>query len=215
MARAEDTGTGLTLRERAYEDIKSQILAGELAPGSAISEAELADVLGISRSPVREAFQQLAREGLVEIFPKRGTFVADLTPREVREAFELRAAIESACARLAAERATADDIAELEELCDAIDRAETGDGSYDAAAAFHAGIARAAHSRYLTEAFETGQAKIDMASRAAAESRGDELEHQTHRDIYNAIVKGDGEGAERIMRAHLEHSARSLIDRLL
>ena len=205
----------MTLRERAYVEIKSQILAGKLPPGSAISEAELADALGISRSPVREAFQQLARDGLVEIFPKRGTFVAELTPREVREVFELRAAIESTCARLAAERATPADIENLRRLCDAIDAASAGDASYDAGAAFHAGVAEAAHSRYLAEAFEAGQAKIDMASRAAADSRGEERPNLTHRDIYNAIVARDGDEAEHIMRAHLEHSAKSLIDRLL
>lgn len=205
----------MTLRERAYSKIKAEILDGELTPGSAISEAERAEALGISRSPVREALQQLAREGLVEVFPKRGTFVTELTPREVREAFELRQAIECACARLAAERATEDDIEELASLCDAIDAAAEGQASYDAGAAFHAGVARAAHSRYLAEAFESSQAKIDMASRAAAESRGQEHQDIAHRDIFNAISAGDGAEADRIMRAHLDHSARSLIDRLL
>ena len=215
MTPIGDGATSPTLRERAYSRIKAQILAGELEPGSAISEAERAEALGISRSPVREALQQLAREGLVEVFPKRGTFVAELTPKEVREAFELRQAIESACARLAAERATDADIEELTRLCDAIDSAAPGSDAYNAGAAFHAGVARAAHSQYLEATFESSQAKIDMASRAAADSRGREQEDLTHRDILNAIVAGDAEKAETIMRGHLSHSAKALIDRLL
>lgn len=215
MAAMQIGQSGLTLREQAYSQIRSQILDGDLKPGAAISEAERAEALGISRSPVREALQQLASEGLVEIFPKRGTFVTELTPRGVREAFELREAIETACARLSAERASREEVEHLIALCDAIDAAREGNEKYHAAAAFHAGVARAANSRYLEETFESTQAKIDMASRAAADTRGRELANFTHRDILNAIVAGNGSEAERIMRGHLQYSAKSLIDRLL
>ena len=85
----------------AYDSLRADILAGDLAPGTPISEAERAESLGISRTPVREAMQQLAQEGLIEVFPKRGTFVARLSARDVRESFELREAVETFAARLA------------------------------------------------------------------------------------------------------------------
>lgn len=215
MQNSGSRASSQTLKDFAYDRIRTEILEGSLPPGTAISEAERADWLGISRSPVREALQQLAIEGLVEIFPKRGTFVAELTPKDVREAFELREAIETACARLAAERRTHEDIADLTELCNRIDLASTVQDAYDLSAAFHAGVARVARSKYLQEAFETTRARIDMASRAAADSIVHHDRELTHRDILEAIVRSDGVEAERIMRAHLEESARSLIGRLL
>lgn len=213
-AMAERTETKRSLRDRAYEQIKAEILDGNLRPGTAISEAERADILGMSRSPVREALQQLARDGLVEVLPKRGTFVAELTPREVREAFELRAAVESACARLAAERRTDTDLKDLTALCDAIDAAESAHARYEAGATFHSAVARVARSRYLQETFESSQAKIDMASRAAADTVHHDRE-LSHRDILDAILNGDGELAAKVMRAHLDESMHSLIEKLL
>lgn len=215
MANRVELGSASSLRDRAYAQIKAEILDGALVPGTAISEAERADVLGMSRSPVREALQQLARDGLVEVFPKRGTFVAELTPRDVREAFELREAVEAACARLAAARRSSADLAELDAACDAIDAASTADERYEAGATFHSTVARAAHSRYLEATFESSQAKIDMASRAAADTIVHHHRELSHRDILDAIVDGDGDRAAEVMRAHLEESMRSLIEKLL
>jgi DNA-binding GntR family transcriptional regulator len=218
MAAMSDSGGAAStksLRDLAYDRIKGQILDGELVPGTAISEAERAEVLGMSRSPVREALQQLARDGLVEVFPKRGTFVAELTARDVREAFELRKAVESACARLAAERRTEGDLAHLRALCDRIDDADTVGDRYEAGAAFHSAVALVARSRYLAETFESSQVKIDMASRAAADTIVDHHRELSHRDILDAIGDGDGDRAAELMGAHLDESARSLIGKLL
>lgn len=205
-----------TLRETAYRRIREHILTGELQPGEPISEAERAEVLGMSRSPVREALRQLAQEGLVEIFPKRGTFVTELSAREVREAFELRDAIESACARLAAERRTDADLREMADACDQIDEAAGNEAeAYDHATRFHSLVAKAARSRYLQEAFESTQAKIDLASRVAASSSPRPPRDVHHRDIFDAITAGDGERAESLMRHHLRESATRLIEELM
>jgi DNA-binding GntR family transcriptional regulator len=215
MATNADLDSSTSLRDRAYARIKAQILDGELRPGTAISEAERADVLGMSRSPVREALQQLARDGLVEVLPKRGTFVAELTPRDVREAFELREAVETACARLAAERRTDGDIVDLVAACDAIDQAATVHERYEAGATFHSTVARVARSRYLHETFESSQAKIDMASRAAADTIVHHARELSHRDILDAIIASDGDRAADLMRGHLDESMHSLIEKLL
>lgn len=205
-----------TLRETAYRRIRDHILTGELQPGEPISEAERAEVLGMSRSPVREALRQLAQEGLVEIFPKRGTFVTELSARDVREAFELRDAIESACARLAAERRTDEDLEAMEAACDAIDEAAANETrAYAHATDFHGLVAAAARSRYLQEAFESSQAKIDLASRVAAGAAPRPPRDVHHRDIFDAIAAGDPGRSESLMRNHLRESARRLIERLM
>ncbi len=208
--------TNETLRETAYRLIREHILTGELQPGEPISEAERADVLGMSRSPVREALRQLEQEGLVEIFPKRGTFVTDLSARDVREAFELRDAIESACARLAAERRTDEDLRAMAEECDRIDEAAGNEPqAYDHATRFHSLVAAAARSRYLQETFESSQAKIDLASRVAAGSTARPPRDVHHRDIFDAISAGDADRAESLMRHHLQESAKRLIQELM
>jgi len=203
------SATSGSLRARAYEAIKEEILRGELRPGDAISEAEQALALGISRTPIREALQQLAAEGLVEVFPKRGTLVARLSARDVRESFELREAIEGACARLAAERRTDADLA-------AMRAALGGKPSYQRGATFHGLLVAAADNRYLRTVFETTTGRIDLASRLAARSQNStHAPGSTHEAVLTAIEAGDAEAAEQAMRQHLREHATFLIERLL
>ena len=100
-----------TLRERAYESIKAQILDSHYPPGSLLSEGQLAADLDISRTPIREALRQLATNGLVEILPKRGVLVTRLTLQDVVEVYQLREQLECFATGLAAIRATAADTA--------------------------------------------------------------------------------------------------------
>jgi len=96
------TSTGPLRRHLAYDAIRAKILSGEFPPGSTLSEAELASLLGISRTPVREALQRLQEDGLATILPRRGALVRILTLPEVREILLVREALEGLAARLAA-----------------------------------------------------------------------------------------------------------------
>lgn len=202
-----------SLRDRAYHSIRTAILDGHLMPGSAISEAERAETLGVSRTPIREALQMLAQEGLVEIFPKRGTLVARLSARDVRESFELREAIETAAARLAARRRTA---SELESMRSALAGASgpDADEAYVSAADFHRAVVAAAHNRYLLQAFDSTAGRIDLASRLAARIAPDYPQDVTHEAILAAIAAADVTAAELAMREHLHHHATSLLEEL-
>lgn len=201
--------SGRNLRSLAYDALREEIVLGRLQPGDSVSEADRAAALGISRTPVREAIQRLAAEGLVETFPKRGTLVARLSPRDVRESFELREAVEGMCAKLAAERRSDGDLADLR-------NALSGTPSYQQGATFHAGVVRAARNRYLQEVFDTTSGRIDLASRMAAQAAlSSHTPNSTHEAVLAAIEARDAPQAEARMRRHLQEHAACLIGRLL
>lgn len=202
-------GSGRNLRLLAYDALREDIVLERLHPGDSISEADRAAALGISRTPVREAIQRLAAEGLVETFPKRGTLVARLSPRDVRESFELREAVEGMCAKLAAERRSEGDLADLR-------NALSGTPSYQQGATFHAAVVRAARNHYLQQVFDTTSGRIDLASRMAARAAlSSHTPNSTHEAVLAAIEASDASQAEARMRQHLQEHAAYLIGQLL
>src|SRR6476619_4223029 len=117
-----------SLSERAYYSIRELIVSLELAPGAVVSERELMERLGLGRTPIREALRTLAQEKLVEVYPRRGIFVSPVDVGDLAALSEARLTLESFAARLAAERANADDreialalLAELPRLADTRD----------------------------------------------------------------------------------------------
>ncbi|MBI5105325.1 MAG: GntR family transcriptional regulator [Solirubrobacterales bacterium] len=105
-----------TARKAAYDALRGAIVAGELTPGTRLSENELAELLGVSRTPVREALLRLREDQLVDVVPQSGTFVTPISTSAVRDAQFLREAVECAAVRLATERATPPDVAALRDL---------------------------------------------------------------------------------------------------
>lgn len=103
-----------SLGTQAYQELKSLILERRLTPGEKINEGELARAMGISRTPIREALNRLAKEGLVNIYPQRGAFVVEFSEADVEELFLIRERLEGLAAYLAAERITSKDVEKLE-----------------------------------------------------------------------------------------------------
>ena len=118
------SGEAASLADRAYHAIREMIVSVELRPGAVIDERGLMERLGIGRTPTREALRRLAQERLVEVYPRRGMFVTSVEIRDLASLAEVRSALESHAARLAAERATEEDRGELEALLDELDRSE-------------------------------------------------------------------------------------------
>lgn len=131
-APAQDPAVGRARRrglaEEAADSIRAAILAGRFPPGAPLREVELAASLDISRGSVREGLSVLAREGLIRSEWHRGTKIIDVTPEEAEEVYAVRAALERLAARLAAERATEEEAAELDRIVDTM-AAELGRGA--------------------------------------------------------------------------------------
>lgn len=104
------------LREVVFEALRDAIVSHTLQPGERLMEVQLAEAMGVSRTPVREAIRRLELEGFVVMIPRRGAYVAQLSLKDIADAFEIRGALEGLAAGLAAERATEDDIEELGRL---------------------------------------------------------------------------------------------------
>lgn len=193
--------------EVAYRVLKEKIITLELPPASLLSEAQLMAELNLGRTPIREALQRLALENLVVILPRRGTIVADLNMSDLQKIFEVRLELEAYAARLAAERATPRQIAEMEALfADADTLIQKGD-NYQLIWLDHQAhrlLAQAAHNEFLDETLEwlynhvlrLWYVSLDKVSRL-------DQAIEEHRDIVTAVKAGDGERAAQIMRAHI------------
>ncbi len=187
--------------------LEDEILAGALKPGTRLDEVSLAARFGVSRTPIREALQHLAHQGLVELRPHRGAFVAELGPQRLVEMFEVMAELEALCARLAARRHTADDLtrlrATLAACADALQAGET-DRYYYENEAFHAAIYAASHNAFLRDQATALARRLKpyrrLQLRIAQRMRDSFDEHE---DIVAAIAARSPDHAAQAMRAHI------------
>jgi DNA-binding GntR family transcriptional regulator len=193
--------------EVAYRILKEKIVTLELPPASLLNEGELISELNLGRTPIREALQRLAFENLVVILPRRGTIVADLNTRDLQKIFELRLELESCMVRFAAERATAEQIADMEVLfadADEIIMSRDYHRLIRLDIEAHRLLAQAAQNEFLAEVLErlythvlrlwyVSLHKVKRLPEAIAE----------HRDIIAAVKAGDPERAAQIMRTHI------------
>ena len=194
------------VREAAYERLKAALARGELAPGARLFEPELAGLLGVSRTPVREALMRLAQEGLVELLPGRGARVRVLSPDEVAEVYEVRAALEAEAARLAALRASPAAKAALAEAEAELNRIPPEDVAAQTAAdaRFHAALVAASGNRELERLFHQLDAKLALARRYSSDENQSPKTLAEHRAILEAILAGDPDRAAAAARAHIE-----------
>src|SRR5438477_7467997 len=194
--------------DRAYLAIRGLIVSLELRPGAVIDERELMQQLGLGRTPVREALRRLAQGQLVEVFPRRGMFVTGVDVRDLARISEVRQALEPAAARLAAERAAADERDELRALLAGIG---TGVNLIELDERIHRAVYRAAHNELM--ATTLGQYYV-LALRiwmiALDRAHGLEEAVEAHRDLLHAIVDGEGERAAALMRAHVENFEQAM-----
>ncbi|WP_406446309.1 GntR family transcriptional regulator [Streptomyces sp. NBC_01613] len=202
------------IRERVLASLRQEIIAGSLRPGDRLVERELADRLGVSRVPVREAIRALVAEGFVHFETPRRTVVRRLTPNDVRELFELREALEVYAAGLAASHATPEDLAEVEELLDrAAAATEAADAELitDINSRLHDRIVAMAGNSLLTEALEPVAGRLRWMTRRNEEWPQLLVEH---RELYEAIASGDPDRARAHALAHVQTNYRSTVRHL-
>ena len=195
----------------AYDEIRSLVVSGAFAPGSRLGQGELADRLGISRGSVREALRRLAGDGLVSFEVNRGFFVAEAGLDDVRHRLEARLVLEPGIARLAAQRRTDADLELMRGTIAAEAAARSSDDVHDASRAFHFAVAAATGNRAFTKLLD-GLWIADVGRQLLAQRRRtkDWQDHDVdeHRAIVEALTAGDGEGAARLMGAHVESAVR-------
>ena len=214
-----------SLSESAYEQIRYKLITGQLTAGMKLSNRKLANELGVSVIPVREAMSQLVSEGLLKHKPKVGTFVVEPSLREIRDMCELRESLECYAARKAAERITENELeemeqslSEMEEICEGV----LADGWTDyrvdrwrlADAGFHLALLRGSENRRaLKTVSELRVMTYVFGHQENNQSLGDPKRAcSEHRRIIDALQNKDGDTAFSVMTEHLQRASKIVIE---
>jgi len=209
-------------RRELWEDVartlREAILAGGIRAGASLVEADLADRFDVSRGPIRDALRELAREGLVVSLPRRGTVVSTLSFADIQEVYDVREGLEIAAARLAIERASDAQLAELRTSVRALEAAWDRDEDYaDSLAldlAIHRQIVGLASNGRLQAVYEQMLIQTQLNAVTAAElnpslRRG--MKRAAHRDILRALRARDADGASHAISDHYAYARERLL----
>lgn len=193
--------------DKLREQLEQDIIAGVLQPGEKLDEVLLSKRFEVSRTPVREALQRLSSSGLVEVKPRRGAFVSNISLTKMMEMFEVMSELEGICARLAARRITSDQREQIQIALDACTQAELkgdSDNFYHANVKFHHVIYDASHNQFLAQ-----QAK-DLHFRLAPYRRLQlQVRHRIHQsqkehvEVTKNILDGNSDASEALMKSHV------------
>lgn len=193
--------------QKAYNIIKEKIITLQLKPGAPVDEDALCAETGLTPTAVREALKWLSHDHLVDITPRHGIRVAEANPAELRELFEMRLPLETLCARMAAERATADDIVVMDALVREYERVK-GAGNVDTLLdldhRFHSALADAAHNRYMRETLERFFGLSERLWYLASPQTEWVLNAlDRHAELVQAVKARDAERAAGLMHQHV------------
>jgi DNA-binding GntR family transcriptional regulator len=216
-ARAAGNGRGAA-KDRALDYVKTQVLTGAFPGGELISEGEVATALGMSRTPVREAFLRLEAEGLLRLYPQRGALVVPVSPEEVRAVMEARLVLEQFAAAKVVRRGPAARAAAFDRLSTELERQRRAGGTpdlhdfLDSDRAFHSAIVEDAENSILTGFYASLR---DRQMRMLGESAIRDPQRITtildeHRGIAEAVRDGDAERALESVTTHLTGTMRAL-----
>jgi DNA-binding GntR family transcriptional regulator len=195
------------LMDRAYAQLRDGVIEGQLQPGEPLYEIHLAERLGMSRTPVREALKVLARDGYLEELPSRGYTVPRRSLDDLREFFELREVLESTAARYAAMRATPAEIAQLEGICNRYESETEDDRWSQMGHEFHSLIVHAARNTRLQSMLHSLNAQIVISRRTVARAdNARQAAMHDHRAIFEAIKARDEGQAQSLAAEHVRRS---------
>lgn len=205
----------LPLRDVVFNTLRQAILTGELKPGERLMEIHLANRLGVSRTPIREAIRKLELEGLVTMIPRRGAEVAQITEKSMNDVLEVRRAVDALCVELACDRITKEELEALKAACDAFERAvRTQDVKKIAKAdvELHDIIVQATGNQRLIQLVNN---LSEQMYRYRFEYIKDFTQHEKlveeHRIIYESIVKKDKATACEAAKTHIDNQKNTII----
>ena len=206
----------LPLRDVVFNTLRQAILRGELKPGERLMEIQLANKLGVSRTPIREAIRKLELEGLVLMIPRKGAEVAEITEKSLKDVLEIRRALEDLAVRLACEKITKEELKELKKAGDEFKKVLKSQDITEVAEAdvrFHDVIYMATDNPKLIQLlnnFREQMYRFRVEYLKKAEVRPQLLAE--HDEIIKYITEGNKEEASRVVTRHIENQALTVQD---
>lgn len=204
-----------SLEEKVYLSLEEQIISQKLRPGESVTEMKLSRELGVSRTPVREALQRLDREGLIKLIPNKGAVVLGISEKDLIDIYKIRMRLEGLAARIAAENTN---LEFCRELCDNVDLTgfymEKGDIEKvkNLDSEFHDIIYRSCESRMLGKTLSELHRYIASYRKLSLAADGRiERSLAEHREIYDAITRGDAAAADALMSEHVARALENLL----
>ena len=208
----------LPLRDVVFNTLRQAILTGELKPGERLMEIHLANRLGVSRTPIREAIRKLELEGLVTMIPRRGAEVAQITEKSMSDVLEVRRAMDALCVELACERISDEELKELKAACDNFEHAVRSKDNKKIAKAdveLHDIIVKATGNSRLVQLINN---LSEQMYRYRYEYIKDASQHnrliEEHRIIYESIVNKDKETASQAAKMHIDNQEKAIMKQL-
>jgi DNA-binding GntR family transcriptional regulator len=217
MSRSDDSDGGpRDLGQVAYLSIRDAIRIGDLVAGARVTEVDLCDRLGLSRTPVREAVYKLEAEGLLSHEPRRGLVVTKPDHQMMVELYTMRETLEGTASRLAAQHASAPEIEAMEQLI-ATEASVLGNASAMSQVndRVHGLICLSAHNRYLLRGLDTISATVSLLPTLLGDPERAREAHEQHSEIVRMIAARDADGAERAARAHIVSAGRRRIRQMI
>lgn len=209
----------LPLRDVVFNTLRQGILTGELHPGERLTEINLANRLGVSRTPIREAIRMLELDGLVTMMPRRGAEVARISKQDLQDVLELRRVLDSLATKLACERMDEETKSELRSAADDFIKAtKSGDVTMIAGAdvRFHDVILKASGNKRLIQMMNNLAERI---YRYRLEYIKDKKHHQQlieeHEELFKYLVAGNSEMATKVAEMHIDNQEKHVLDHLV
>lgn len=204
------------LRELVLDAIRSAIINGTLQPRERLMEIQMAEELGVSRTPIREALRKLELEGFIVMVPRKGAYVSDLSFKDIADVFEIRAALEGLAAGLAAERITDDELETMERLLVGKQEAITAgdiDKLVEVDTSFHELLYRASRNVRLATIISNLREQIQRFRLTSLSFPGRNKESLLeHKQIVEAIQSRDIQLARQLAQEHIENAENVLIE---
>ncbi|ADI00902.1 MAG TPA: GntR family transcriptional regulator [Syntrophothermus lipocalidus] len=206
------------LREVVFETLREAIINGTLKPGERMMEIQLAEQLGVSRTPVREAIRKLELEGFVVMIPRKGAYVAGISLKDIADVFEVRAAMEALAAGLAAERITAEELEEMERLLVRIGEhieANRLEEVVEMDTLFHEALYKASRNLKLEQILQNLREQIQRFRSTSLAFPGRMKEAlEEHKKIVEAISDRNTALAQQLAQEHIENAENSMLEAL-
>lgn len=204
-----------SLRGRVFHKLRDDILSGKYKENDELREVAIGEELGVSRTPVREAFRQLELEGLIQIVPNKGAYVTGITRKDVQDIYMIRSLLEGLCARWATENITEEQMAEMEENI-FLSKFHAEKGHYDQLAEldnrFHEIMYEACNSKMLEHQLrDFHQYVLRVRKKTLSNVNRGRKSNEEHEQIMEAIKAKDGDRAEALAHAHMINAYNNMV----